>query len=124
MARREFTKPVAVAITKRATDPRGRLRCELCHGAIVKGEVHHVKQDAMETEKARKLTAADGLYLCKPCHLVETKKQAPVMAKVKRQEAKNLGVRAEPTMQSRPAKEKAPSRHPLPPRRSIYGAAT
>ena len=68
MARREFTKPVAVAITKRATDPQGRLRCELCHGAIVKGEVHHVKQDAMETEKVRKLTAAEQAY---PPHVLE-----------------------------------------------------
>ena len=45
-----------------------------------------------EKKKARKLTEADGIFLCEPCHDIESKGQAPVLAKVYRQEAKHLGV--------------------------------
>lgn len=96
--RQEFTRDVRAQIKTRCLRPTG-YACEKC-GLILKsgGEIHHVKQDAMkrDEDKKRKLTAADGLFLCEPCHDAESGAQAPVMAKVKRQEAKHLGVATPP----------------------------
>lgn len=89
--RREFTRDTAAEIMKRVKVETG-FRCEHCNGVVTKGEIHHKDQDAMQVDKRRKLTAADGEFLCEPCHDIETAKQAPVLAKVKRQEAKHLGV--------------------------------
>ena len=125
MARREFIKSVRVEILQRAKVPTG-FQCEQCKAIVAGGEVHHIKQDAMETEedkKARKLTEADGAFLCYPCHDAETKAQAPVMAKVKRIEAKHMGA-AKPKGQiaSRGFQSagKPPTDKHMPPRRMIY----
>jgi protein-arginine kinase activator protein McsA len=89
--RREFTVSVDKEIRARARDANGELRCEECHTAVKRGEVHHVKADALEVDKSRKLTAKDGIFLCIPCHKGETKRFAPVIAKVRRVEAKHVG---------------------------------
>ena len=93
MPRREFTRSVRLEIIKRATDANGVPRCEICHGVANGGEVHHDDQDAMQTDKSRKLTAKDGRFLCKPCHKEITKAQAPVLAKAKRREARHTGAK-------------------------------
>jgi hypothetical protein len=97
--RRNFTKAVQVEIKKRSMRD-GQYYCEHegC-GALIKpgrGEVHHLVMDAMETDKSRKLTAADGEHWCKPCHKKVTKKQAAVLAKVKAVEARHHGVKPVP----------------------------
>lgn len=94
--RRNFLRPVRVEIVKRATRYDGQQACEQCGAVGCRLEIHHVEMDAMvldENKKSRKLTAADGKLLCEPCHDVESKKQAPVLAKVLRVEARHLGVR-------------------------------
>lgn len=102
--RQEFTRDVRAEIARRAQVPTG-FRCEGCGAIVLRFEIHHVKQDAMKTEdeKRKRLTAKDGLLLCIPCHAVESGKQAPVMAKVKRQEARHLGVQRKP---ARPIKSR------------------
>jgi hypothetical protein len=106
--RREFGRQAKVDMLKRAKDDLGNVRCEnahcrvICTGAF---EFHHVDMDAMQIDKTRKLTAADGLVLCIPCHDVETGKQAPILAKVKRNEAKELRV---PTVANGPKLKGAP----------------
>jgi hypothetical protein len=90
--RREFTRAVKVAIRKRATR-NGVRYCEICGTQAMRGDVHHKKQDAMEVSKRRKLKPEDGLYVCKPCHAVETKRQAAELALVLGREASHYGVK-------------------------------
>jgi hypothetical protein len=121
--RREFSRPVKIAIYRRAKDPAGVLRCEKCCAAVVAGDIHHIVMDAMVVDKGASLTVDDGIFLCRPCHKDITKSQAPVLAKVKRIEAKHLGIRKAPTIQSRPFPKRERERLPLltlPPRRPIY----
>ena len=99
MKRRNFSQAVKVEIKKRATRD-GQTYCERegC-GVLIKpgqGEVHHLVMDALEVDKKRKLTSADGAYYCKPCHKKVTKKQAAVLAKVKAVEARHHGAKAPP----------------------------
>lgn len=115
MPRREFSKAVQVEIIKRASADGGRSvpYCEECV-LPVRGrfEIHHLDQDALQIDKKRKLTAADGQLLCRPCHSEITKAQAPVLAKAKRREAKHLGVRSnKPKIPARPkpVKERKPA---------------
>lgn len=90
--RREFDKRTQVAIIKRAT-AGGQVLCERCNALCRRWEIHHIEQDAMQTNKSAKLTPCDGVLLCKPCHDVVTKAQAPVLAKVLRIEAAHLGAK-------------------------------
>ncbi len=95
-ARNEFSAKVALEIKCRSKDANGIFRCEKCFGVAIRGEIHHINQDAMQIDKARKLTAKNGQYLCRPCHKEITAQQAPVLAKVKRMERRNAGVRTVP----------------------------
>ena len=92
MARREFTTAVKVEIIKRAT-PARRLYplCEKCGSSVQMFEIDHIKPDAMEIDKTRKLTSDDGWLLCRHCHLEKTKGDVKIIAKSKRVEAKFLG---------------------------------
>ena len=129
--RREFSKAVKVEIVKRATRENGETYCEACGLPCKLFEIHHLDMDAMQVDKSRKLTAADGKLLCIPCHDIETAKQAPVLAKARAREAAHVGVRTRPTVELKSAPfartEKAikraaqPSKlDALPPRRSLY----
>lgn len=124
MARREFTKAIKIEITKRAM--RSALThayCEKCGAITRKWEIHHLREDGLEVDKSKALTAADGALWCKPCHDEHTKKYSiPVIAKVKRIEAKHMGVKSEPTIQSKGFLKKAARRVPqlpMPPRRFV-----
>ena len=89
--RREFGRQAKVDMCKRATNERGQIQCERCWAFITKWEYHHLDQDAMQIDKSRKLTVADGELLCIPCHKEESASQAPVLAKVRAIEARHLG---------------------------------
>jgi hypothetical protein len=95
MPRREFSKAVKIEIIKRATPAGTRAPpwCEKCSAMAARFEIHHLVMDALEIDKKRKLVAADGQLLCKPCHDEITKAQTPVLNKAKRREAKHLGVK-------------------------------
>ena len=111
--RREFSKVVKVDIIKRSIGISGFATCEKCglstHGRF---EIHHVDQDAMQIDKGAHLTAKDGILLCIPCHKEITVQQAPVLAKVKRVEARHLGATTIkvkiPSRPKQPRVEKAP----------------
>ena len=90
--RREFSIAVQVEIKKRATRDGVRY-CEKCGDQAMRGDVHHKRQDAMEVDKSSRLTADDGLYLCVPCHKVESKFQSAELALVLAQEAYHFGAR-------------------------------
>src|ERR1700733_16140437 len=68
--------------------------CEKC-GAPTKFrfEIDHRDPDAMQIDKSKPLTAADGWLLCIPCHSEKTKKDVADIAKAKRREAAHLGAR-------------------------------
>lgn len=132
MNRREFTKSVKVEIIRRAT-PNGTLMppwCEKCDVMAHKFEIDHRDPDAMQTDKSRRLTAADGWLLCIPCHAEKTVKDVADIAKAKRREANHLGAKTAKApiatdpdaMKSRrrPTHEGRPS---LPPR-SLYERAS
>lgn len=93
--RREFSRDTAAEIMRRVQRATGS-QCEICGLIVAKGEIHHVKQDAMETDKRRRLTAKDGVFVCIPCHKAESAKQAPVLAKAKRNEAAALRIKTAP----------------------------
>lgn len=129
MKRRNFTKATRVEIVKRAkTDLAiGTKVCEKCGLPCKRWEIHHLVMDAMETNKSRKLTAADGALWCIPCHKEETKAQAAILAKARDREASHL--RANPPSQHpvprRPSKREERASQPskldsLPPRRALY----
>jgi hypothetical protein len=104
MTRREFSKPVKGEMLRRASDAKGRIRCEGC-GLDVTGkaiEFDHTIPEALVLDKSRALTAADGRLLGKACcHDPKTHKHdVPGIARAKRLE------------QTRVAR--APSRNPLP----------
>jgi hypothetical protein len=94
-ARREFPRPVKFEIIKRAT----RLYMICCEGCgLVLGakrwQIDHTIPDALAIDKSRPLTAADGKLLgLECCHKPKTARDVGVIAKARRQEARNLGLR-------------------------------
>jgi len=96
MTRRNFDRATRVAIIKRATID-GVIRCERCGLATRRFEIHHKIADALEIDKSRKLTPADGELLCKDagresCHGRQTAEHdVPAIAKAKRREAAHIG---------------------------------
>ena len=102
--RREFSKAVKVEIVQRATRD-GVIYCEHCGLPTKKHHIDHIIADALQVDKSRKLTAADGELLCAgsrfTCHGIKTAEHdVPVIRQAQRREAKALGVRKEPTMKS------------------------
>jgi len=91
MTRRNFIRSVRVEIVRRATRD-GQAYCEApgCGGLAKRFEIHHLKMDAMEIDKSRKLTAKDGALWCIPCHDKETSAQAPILAQARAREASHL----------------------------------
>jgi hypothetical protein len=92
--RQKFTRAVRSEIAERAKSPIGEPACELCGAVGVKLEVHHLRQDAMKRpERKRKpLTASDGLFICRPCHVAISAEQAVVFNKMERVREKHNGV--------------------------------
>jgi hypothetical protein len=96
MSRREFTKAVKVQIIKRCSWGFGKIdkpHCEKCGAVTMRFEIDHHDPDAMQIDKSKPLTAADGWLLCITCHGEKTKKDVADIAKAKRREAAHLGAR-------------------------------
>lgn len=103
MPRREFSRATKVEIIKRATRPDGQPACENCGAIGVRLEVHHKDMDAIQIDKSRKLTAADGELLCEKCHDPITSKQRKILAKALAVEAAHIGAsRPKGTIANRP----------------------
>lgn len=91
--RQRFSRAAQREIARRAVNAVGVPACERCGAVGVPLDLHHVTQDAMKTAEAkkRKLTADDGMMLCKAvCHKAESAAQKPILAKTERQEAAYL----------------------------------
>ena len=140
MKRREFSKADKAAMNKRATDEHGQLRCEGCGRALKASEAEHdhIIAEALrpDEDKKRKITPAEGQVLGRDCcHRgkgSKTSADQKKIAKAKRAEQKHLGIRAEPTMQSRndfdnrkraERKAKAAEKLQPPARRPLYRSA-
>lgn len=97
--RREFSRAVRIEIVKRATK-NGVVYCEGCGLPAKRWEVDHTDPDAMQVDKSRPLTAADGKVLCEGspecCHDIKTARDHAAIAKAKRNEAKALRVATKP----------------------------
>lgn len=111
-ARREFPTRVRVAALKRATDARGIIRCEECHGEAKGAEVDHKNPDGLTGEP----TLENAMVLCRACHLEKTRGDVKAIAQAKRREARDLGaVRPKQTIKSAPMpKSSKRDRHPVP----------
>jgi hypothetical protein len=113
--RRNFTRAVRVEIVKRSTKPHNgglAVFCENCRLPVLgRFEIDHRDPDAMQIDKSKPLTAADGWLLCLPCHKEKTKKDRRDIGKAKRREAEHLGVkRDKPPIPQRPKGEKPPAK--------------
>lgn len=96
--RREFDRGTKAEIKTRCATLTG-WRCENCGQIVASGEIDHIIAEALIVDKTKKLTAKDGQFLCWPCHQGaggKTARDKGIIAKAKRQEAANLGVRAKP----------------------------
>ncbi|WAJ27583.1 hypothetical protein [Antarcticirhabdus aurantiaca] len=94
MARREFTPKVYAQIVHRAMGGDGGIACEGCGLVLGKKPYHvdHTIPDALQVDKSRELTAADGKLLgVECCHKPKTKVDVGDIARAKRREAKHLG---------------------------------
>jgi 5-methylcytosine-specific restriction enzyme A len=122
MPRKEFSKAVKVQATKRATRD-GVTYCEGCGLPSKRWHYDHENPDGLTGEP----TLENCKLLCVPCHATKTKQDVAAIAKAKRREALNLGVRKEPTIARRqfpkaPEQRRAskPLSKPLPDRRPMY----
>lgn len=123
--RREFSRDVYAQIVKRAMDPKLGPICEGCGMVLGKKKWHvdHTKPDALEIDKSRKLTAADGKLLgVKCCHAPKTKQDVAVISKAKAVEAKHLGIERKKVPIHSAGFAHKPKREqlPMPERRPIY----
>lgn len=85
MTRREFPRSVKVAAFKRADG-----HCEDCGQKLFPGNIEydHSQEDFFGGEP----TLHNCRVVCRGCHRSKTSARAPVMAKTRRQEAKNAGI--------------------------------
>ena len=91
--RREFSNAVYAEIKKRCERQTG-WACEICGMIVTSGEVDHIIAEGLVVDKSKKLTAADGQFLCWPCHQGpdgKTPKDKGAIAKAVRVEAKHIG---------------------------------
>lgn len=117
--RREFPRAVKVAIIKRSTRD-GFQFCEKCGGPANGGEVDHKNPDGMQVDKSAVLTADEGWFLCRICHVEKSKGDVEAIARAKRVESAHLGAKPAPAKPIEspgfppPAKGKRASRPPVP----------
>ncbi len=117
-SRREFPRPVRVAVIKRATRSVGLVEevyCEKC-GQPTKGrfQLDHVIADAL----GGKPVIENCELICEPCWQVKNPEDTKKAAKVKRVEAKHVGAsRPKSTIRAPRAQPKAPrDKLPIPAR--------
>ena len=97
MTRVEFTAAAIGAIVLRATDAKGRVRCERCGAecpARADYEIDHMlaeaaRADGPANDNRPPLAAADGRLLCRQCHVKKTRRDLFEIAKTKRLEQKH-----------------------------------
>lgn len=118
MARTEFSRSIKVAVIKRATH-LGRVVCEKCDGVAKRFQIDHVIADA----HGGNAVIENAMLICEPCYSVKNPRDTMIAAKIKRQEAKHLGVKAKSSFPDRPkapkperVRKESPFAHLPPPR--------
>ena len=106
MARREFPKAVKVAVIRRCTGANGVIYCESCHLPAKKWQIDHIRPDGLLGEPV----LSNAMLICQDCFGVKNPKDTKDIAKAKRREAKNLGIRSESKLKSRGFEKKAKQR--------------
>ena len=101
--RREFPRSVKVEVVKRATKDNA-VYCEKCALPAKRWQIDHVIADAHGGEPV----LSNAELICESCFSVKNPKDTTIAAKLKRIEAKALGVRKTATM-------KTSRREPTPP---------
>ena len=122
MKRREFPKSVKAEIRKRCERPTG-WACEECGLIVTSGEIDHTIAEALIVDKSKKLTAADGKFLCRECHQGpegKTPKDKAIIAKAVRIEVKHARATAPKAKIPRPAKDPRVSKPPVARQFTIY----
>jgi 5-methylcytosine-specific restriction endonuclease McrA len=92
MARKEFPKSVKVAALKRCQISDGLFACEVCGVAMKAGRIEfdHRIADGLGGEP----TLENCVAACTDCHSQKTaSNDVPAIARAKRREAKNLGIK-------------------------------
>jgi 5-methylcytosine-specific restriction endonuclease McrA len=117
MARKEFPKSVKAAVILRATHG-GNVICEKCSALAKRWQIDHVIADA----HGGKPVIENAELICEACYSVKNPQDTTIAAKLKRQEAKALGVKTAPAKPiqsagfSKPDKPKREGKPSLPPR--------
>jgi 5-methylcytosine-specific restriction endonuclease McrA len=117
MTRRNFSRAVKVAVVKRCTRD-GIVYCEKCGAIAKKFQIDHVIADALGGEPV----ISNAELICEPCYQVKNPQDTTLAAKVKRIEAKHIGVEMPKVKIPKRTKNEKPKRDKLdmPPRRSLY----
>jgi hypothetical protein len=106
MTRVEFSAAATAAIVLRATDARGRVRCEKCDAECPRRTDYHIDHIVAEgvrpesvaaNDNRPPLTADDGLLLCVKCHARKTRRDVASIAKSNRIRDKHRAVSDRPT---------------------------
>ena len=94
--RREFDAKTKAEIKYRCKRATG-FECEMCHAIVSSGEIDHLIAEELVVDKTKKLTAQDAQFLCDDCHRrVKTPQDQGIIAKAKRREQNDLGLRQKP----------------------------
>lgn len=104
MSRRNFSKGV-----KRQAHTRAEGKCEGCGLRLKRGEGHvdHVIADGLGGEP----TLDNAQVLCRPCHDEKTRTlDIPAIAKTKRIQDREMGIRKQSSLRSAPFRKSAPQR--------------
>jgi len=88
MARREFPRSIKVEVIRRATRD-GITYCEKCGGLAKRFQIDHVIADAHGGEPV----IGNAELICEACYAVKNPKDTTIAAKIKRVEAKALGIK-------------------------------
>lgn len=120
--RREFPRSVKVEVVKRATKDNA-VYCEKCGALAKRWQIDHVIADAHGGEPV----LSNAELICESCYSVKNPKDTTIAAKLKRIEAKALGVRKAATMKTAKREKAPPQRRasaplekPQPPRRNLF----
>jgi hypothetical protein len=102
--RREFRRSVKIEIRLRATRD-GVIYCESCGLPAKTFHIDHIDADALQVDKTRNLTSADGQLLCAgsrlTCHGIKTAEHdVPVIRQAQRRQENHLGLRKASTLRT------------------------
>jgi 5-methylcytosine-specific restriction enzyme A len=115
MTRREFPQSVKVAVVKRATIGE-MIVCEECNTPTKKYQIDHVVADSHSGEPI----LSNAELICETCYSVKNPKDTTIAAKLKRIQAKHLGLKNKTKGTFLRAHKTKPPMTKVVPRRDMY----